>query len=282
VRAVTDNPDHADVLRDPIGGEERSLEDLLADLGVENEWAVDIEEGKVGRLLGEARTTLNEVKSQERDTTAGTSELGAVDDRKRLDGEDRSREHVVPSFGESHGKTDDEEVDALLARIMDEAEYETEYGSGKEDDGQERTKGDTSPESRHSPDLPPRRKESLEFEDNITARLAALSAPVSLPEPPVSKDDNALDLPSAPTSVPLSRARPSGSPSVASAKKTPRFADEEIDTWCIICQDDATIKCMGCDGELYCARCWREGHTGPDAGFEERGHRWTKWMRPPR
>jgi ANCHR-like B-box zinc-binding protein len=49
--------------------------------------------------------------------------------------------------------------------------------------------------------------------------------------------------------------------------------EDETENWCIICYDDATVKCYGCDGDLYCTKCWKEGHTGPDAGLEERRHR---------
>jgi hypothetical protein len=49
--------------------------------------------------------------------------------------------------------------------------------------------------------------------------------------------------------------------------------EDPTENWCIICYDDATLKCYGCDGELYCTNCWKEGHTGPDAGMEERRHR---------
>ncbi len=59
-----------------------------------------------------------------------------------------------------------------------------------------------------------------------------------------------------------------------------KFTNEEIDSWCIICSDDATVQCLGCDGDLYCANCWKEGHMGPDVGREERGHRWKKFMKP--
>ncbi|ELU10646.1 hypothetical protein CAPTEDRAFT_141526, partial [Capitella teleta] len=38
--------------------------------------------------------------------------------------------------------------------------------------------------------------------------------------------------------------------------------------WCCICNENATLRCQGCDGDLYCQRCFREGH----ARFEMTDH----------
>ena len=39
--------------------------------------------------------------------------------------------------------------------------------------------------------------------------------------------------------------------------------------WCVICNDDAKVRCRDCDGDLYCHNCFREFHTDSD----ERNHR---------
>ena len=36
-------------------------------------------------------------------------------------------------------------------------------------------------------------------------------------------------------------------------------AGEEL-PWCELCNEDAQLRCISCDGDLFCRRCWKETH----------------------
>ncbi|RUS12878.1 hypothetical protein BC937DRAFT_86817 [Endogone sp. FLAS-F59071] len=69
-----------------------------------------------------------------------------------------------------------------------------------------------------------------------------------------------------------------GPPPKAARREEFKNEEDEIENWCSICNEDATIICHGCDDDRYCATCFREVHTGPDADYDAKGHRWAKFI----
>lgn len=63
-------------------------------------------------------------------------------------------------------------------------------------------------------------------------------------------------------------------------RKAPKPEQEEIEEdelpYCSICTEDATIRCHGCDLDLYCNRCWKESHVD----FQMEDHVTSKYTKP--
>ncbi|KNE62142.1 hypothetical protein AMAG_07387 [Allomyces macrogynus ATCC 38327] len=61
-------------------------------------------------------------------------------------------------------------------------------------------------------------------------------------------------------------------PAVSGSRSALGALLDEDELVCCICNDDATVICVDCDEDMYCAACFRQGH----ADGEERGHHTRK------
>ncbi|KAF8534468.1 hypothetical protein BDD12DRAFT_895760 [Trichophaea hybrida] len=155
-----------------------------------------------------------------------------------------------------------EEEDEALAKIREQVEWELRHGF-KDEEEEEEQKGKIE----KTPGDP-----GDDEEDELAVlakRFEALGGGII--GGGISGDGEGLELPAAPKAAP-------GAPVKITPKK--EVGVSEIDTWCCICNEDAEYRCSGCDGDIYCKECLYEAHTGPDAGYEERRHKWTKYIRP--
>lgn len=287
-------PSYLDGVAQGIGGsavefndeDEKSLEELLGELngavGERAEWDVGRQEqADVGRLLRDMRTILPELQRSRAQGDVADWENVELDGGSAAAGPARD-DHGDDSDAHVDSKqTEAEEADDVIARIMAELAVSSKYDppsppppySDTDPDPDQSTAQNVPTHSQTAPlslpsaptalnppadtSSPPDPSHALEA--SFTARLAALARPHT----------DALTLPSAPSFAPSRKP-----PTVQSALPL-----DEIDTWCIICQDDATLRCLGCDEELYCRNCWMEGHRGEGAGREERAHRAVEFVR---
>lgn len=229
-----------------------TVEELLTELGPEEQWKINVDEiAQIDQLLKEAeKASPTNITSEEKDgVDTGLSPEAEYDSEVASDDHNirHSRSHSANS-----SRNDDAEAEAQLQRILDELSVE--------DVDEENQNADSASISGKALDLP-------------TAPSNTLASPPIQKSDKKDKEVNSrfptapLGLPSVPTNAP---SRGGG----AQRKMDTKYTDQEIDSWCIICCSDAQVSCRGCDNDMYCLGCWREGHVGEDVGWEEKGHSW--------
>ncbi|KAF2186915.1 hypothetical protein K469DRAFT_705446 [Zopfia rhizophila CBS 207.26] len=300
-------PSYLEGIAEGVGGggevefneeDDKTLDQLLQELGPQEKWNISrTEETDVNKMLKEVKTILPQVcRESLRGSDAegrGKSEGGEEEREKLTDWENLEVDtgsggvragREAGSEGEGKERSEEQEAEEVIARVLAELEISRKCGGGWEDrdsgDAAEREESeDKGLVSRIEGNTESDKKEGSEEEG-----LQLPSAPTSIPEDDLDKTQALEDAlvarlsalsPNSKSSFSLPAA-PSFSPSKKPPKVTsslPKYTDEEIDSWCVICNEDATLKCLGCDSDLYCQNCWVEGHRGVSAGFEERRHR---------
>ncbi|KAI1392733.1 uncharacterized protein F4822DRAFT_392007 [Hypoxylon trugodes] len=280
--------------------DDQTLEELLADLESDQPWLDEVvaeeeEHRRVISLLDELGKSSKTDEDPDKDPDTKDSSHNDGDEDKSDD--------------DSDGEQMTREADDILAQAMDEVDLEkaNEPPPSQSEPGPTSPSHDVKPPTQGDqidnpkpaqeigetdpfnlpavpsdlqdqpgvPDSSQDDKDDADFAASITSRMAALRVNVSttrtLPSAPTSAVDD-FGLPAAPTFAPADRPAPG-------LIKRYGFTDEDQKTWCVVCLEDGTIRCLDCDDDVYCARCWREMHVGPSAGYDERGHRWEKFVR---
>ncbi|KAG4222391.1 hypothetical protein PC116_g29135, partial [Phytophthora cactorum] len=286
--------------------DDQTLEELLADLESDQQWVEEVlaedEHRRITALLQELGDAANASEDLENDLRPRKSH-------------DKNEDENSSDDDDSDGERMTRETDEILAQTIDEVEHDKANKVPPQPDPstaspsrtvKPSTKGDEVADERantlgpnesepfslpavpsdfqdqHPPDRTEAEAEvgqdDADFAASISSRMAALK--VNTPGgdsdgpdlPSVPADIDPLGLPSAPTFAPADRPAPG-------LIKRFGFTDEDQKTWCVVCLEDGAIRCLDCDGDIYCARCWKEMHVGPSAGYDERGHRWEKFVR---
>lgn len=283
--------------------DDQTLEDLLADADLQfdqdpQQWGSDpkAESAKVNALLEEL--------------SKASPVQNAQDHQGNGEGEN-SRDHDDDSDGEEMAR----EVETLLSQALDDAALNVQPqdaldpplapGKGQEttadanhqspgtsnDDGQDngdmglslpsvpstiaapRLNDDIGNDGLPGLSLPsvpsgavqPKHDTEASFDSDIAARMAALGGLGA-------STDGGMGLPSVPTFQPADRA-------VKRLTSKTGYTDEDAETWCTVCLEDATLQCLGCE-DVYCTRCWHEMHVGPAAAFDDRTHKAVRFVKP--
>ncbi|ETR98708.1 hypothetical protein M419DRAFT_87774 [Trichoderma reesei RUT C-30] len=258
--------------------DDQTLEELLGDVNPDETTPAQEEpsDEQVRALLEE----LSRAVPKDDDNAGGNQEDDRAGDSDDSDGEQMQAQvsDVIAQF------QDEAAIDAARQSSKDDDDNETASAQKNRDQEPDQDTQEDGDVDLALPSLPPNLDDLSSFSprrpstttaakadaiDDITARIAALRAPAAAEE-----EDASFSLPSVPSSRPSAGDKP-----VRRLTSKTDYTDDDIDGWCTVCLDDATLQCLGCDDDPYCTRCWREMHVGPAAAFDDRSHKAVQFTR---
>ncbi|KAI5459172.1 hypothetical protein BGZ63DRAFT_360946 [Mariannaea sp. PMI_226] len=265
--------------------DDQTLEELLSDIPPDEEFHAHSAENDDARV----KALLDELAQSIPKDTAGKGE------EEEEEGEEDAKDPEIVDSDDSGDEGMKREVDNVIARLRDELELEgsrSQQGTDTpaEDEDEEQPSPSAKPTQDASdipipsietdsdfslPDLPPTLADLPSLPQStrsgstdlmsITARMAALR-----------QSSPSLNLPDVPRDAP-SKSKPQSSFKRLTSRTN--YTDDDVDSWCNVCLEDATLRCRGCHDDVYCTRCWREMHVGPAAAFDDRSHKAVQFTR---
>ncbi|KAF7185914.1 Abscission/NoCut checkpoint regulator [Pseudocercospora fuligena] len=245
--------------------DEQTLEELLAELGPSEggklAW-LDPEDPKhIDSLLREAKEALPE-PSEAQSGGSHEAEEQTNEPKQHADDEDDSKSRQ--SDDQKYEADANEYIKKVLADLELEQKYGADENSGPGQEGSSLQLPSTPSQLKETPNSSSPDPPSYE-DSELEARFSKLAV-------------IGLDLPSTPTNKP-SATKPTIQASLKPKSNLPTYTNEDIDSWCCICNEDGEVRCLGCDNDIYCQNCFRDGH-GTRPG-QERGHKAVQYNRKP-